>query len=487
MAMRVNRRTVNRTALLRGAARTSAALAVGVAAAAALLAGLLMPRPTLAVEPPSALVQPAESRQLRVCPGPLLELAGDVSDATSASSFGAAAVAISADPADAVVDQSPVDAPDNAAASADGGPIAISAEPGSVEVGMLAGAQAQRATAESVSGLAASACAEPAAESWLVAGATDVGRSGLLLLANPGLVASTVDVRVHGETGPVDAPGALGIVVPPGTQRVLSLAGLAPNVRSTVVHVTSAGAPIAASLQHTVVLGLDAAGVELSTPTALPAERQVIPGYTIVDGRGVDPQEDHAEGDDHPAIRLYAPGGGEVAATVRVLGEDGAEAGLVDVTLVDGQVSDVPLGVLAAGRYTLEVEADAPVVAAARSTVLRSGDDPIQADLAWHPATGPLLDRAAVAVPQAPSPVLHLANPGDEAITATVTVGGAEQQVAVEGGAAASVDLRPGERVVLEGVQGMHAGVTFGEAGAIAAMPVAPPGPLDAPVRVYPQ
>ncbi|WP_445965274.1 DUF5719 family protein [Agromyces sp. ZXT2-6] len=478
---------VNRKALLRGAGRTAAALAVAGAAAAALLAGMLVPRPTLAVEPPSALVQPAESRQLRVCPGPLLELAGDASDATSASSFGAASVAISADPADAVVDQSPIEAPDDAAASADGGPLAISAEPGAVEGGMLAGAQAQRASAESVSGLAAAACAEPAADSWLVAGATDVGRSGLVLLANPGLVASTVDVRVHGETGPVDAPGALGIVVPPGTQRVVSLAGLAPNIRSTVVHVTSTGAPIAAALQHSVVLGLDAAGVELSTPTALPAERQVIPGFTIVDGRGVDPQDDHAEGDDHPAIRLYAPGGGEVAATVRVIGADGTESGAVDVTLVDGQVSDVPLGVLAAGRYTLVVEADAPVVAAARSTVLRAGEDPIQADLAWHPATGPLLDRAAVAVPQAPSPVLHLVNPGDEAITATVLVGAAEQEVSIGGGGAASVDLRPGERVVLEGAQGLHAAVTFGEPEAIAAMPVAPPGPLDAPVRVYPQ
>ncbi|MEI5584921.1 MULTISPECIES: DUF5719 family protein [unclassified Agromyces] len=477
---------VNRKALLRGTGRAAAVLAVAGAAAAAVFGATQLALPTLAVEPPSALVQPAESSQLRVCPGPLLELAGDASDATAASSFGTAAVAIAADPADAVVEQAPIEAPDNAGAGADGGPLAISAEPGSVEGGMLAGAQAQQAAAESVSGLAAAACAEPAAESWLVAGATDVGRSGLVLLANPGLVASNVDVRVFGETGPIDAPGALGIVVPPGTQRVVSLAGLAPNVRSTVVHVTSTGAPVAAALQHSVVLGLDAAGVELSTPTALPADRQVIPGFTVADGRGVDPQEDHAEGDDHPAVRLYAPGGGEVAAVVRVLGEDGSETGRVDVTLVDGQVSDVPLGALTAGRHTLVVEADAPVVAAARATVLGTGDEATQADLAWHPATGPLLERAAVAVPQAPGPVLHLANPGEEATTATVVAGTDERELTLEGGAAASVDLQPGERVVLEDVQGLHAGLTFGEPQAIAAMPVAPPGPLDAPVRVYP-
>lgn len=478
---------VNRKALLRGTGRTAVAVAVAAAAAGAVVAGMLVTLPSQAVEPPSALVQPAESRQLRVCPGPLLELAGDSADATSTSSVGTAAVAIAADPADAVVDQSPVEAPDNTAADVDGGPVAISAEPGTVAGGMLAGAQAQRASAESLSGLAAAACAEPAAESWLVAGATDVGRSGLVLLANPGQVASTVDVRVIGETGAVEAPGALGIVVAPGTQRVVSLAGLAPNVRSTVVHVTSAGSPIAASLQHSVVIGLDAAGVELSTPTALPAERQVIPGFTVVDARGVDPQEDHAEGDEHPAVRLYAPGGGEVAAVVRVLDAAGSEVGLVDVSLVDGQVSDVPLGTLAAGRYTVVVEADAPVVAAARSTVQRAGNAPVMADLAWHAATGPLLERAAVAVPQAPSPVLHLANPGAEPVTATVIAGASERELTLEGGTASSLEVQPGERVVLEDVQGLHASLTFGEPEAIAAMPVTPPGPLDAPVRVYPQ
>lgn len=478
---------VNRRVILTGAGRTAAAIAVAAAAGAALLGGMLAPRPTVVVDPPSALVQPAESRQLRVCPGPLLELAGDTADATAASSFGTAAVAISADPADAVVDQAPVEAPENAGAAADGGPVAISAEPGTVAGGMLAGAQAQQASAESVSGLATAACAEPAAESWLLAGATDVGRSGLVLLANPGLVSSTVDVRVHGETGAVDAPGGLGIVVPPGTQRVVSLAGLAPNVRSTAVHVTSTGGPIAAALQHSVVVGLDAAGVELSTPTASPAERQVIPGFTVVDGRGVDPQDDHAEGDDHSAIRLYAPGGGEVSASVRILGEDGVEQGMVDVTLVDGQVSDVPLGVLESGAYTLVVEADAPVVAAARSTVLRDDDAAVLADLAWHTATGPLLERAAVAVPQAPSPVLHLVNPGDGDVAATVIAGTTERAVTIGAGAAASVDLQPGERVVLEGVEGLHAGIAFGGGDEISAMPVAPPGPLDAPVRVFPQ
>ena len=127
------------------------------------------------------------------------------------------------------------------------------------------------------------------------------------------------------------------------------------------------------------------------------------------------------------------------------------------------------------------------MVAAARSTVLRDDDAAVLADLAWHTATGPLLERAAVAVPQAPSPVLHLVNPGDGDVAATVIAGTTERAVTIGAGAAASVDLQPGERVVLEGVEGLHAGIAFGGGDEISAMPVAPPGPLDAPVRVFPQ
>lgn len=475
-----------RRELLVGLGRGAAVLAAVAAAAGLLIAAAVVPLPGVEAEPPSTVVQPAESRQLRVCPGPLLALAEDAAEATAATSFGAAPIAIAADPADAIVEQAPVEAPDNPGAAADGGPVAIAAEPGAVDAGLLAGAQSQAADTTSVRGFAASACAEPSSESWLVAGATDVGRSGLVLLANPGPVASTVDVRVLGESGPVEAPGALGVVVPPGTQRVISLAGLAPNVRSTVVHVTSTGGPVAAALQHSVVLGLEPAGVELSTSAAPPATALAIPGFVVADRRGVAPQEDHAEGDDHPAVRLLATEL-DTVAVVEVRDGDGATVSRIDAELVAGRAVDVPVGVVDPGAYTVLVTADAPVVAAARATVLGDGDDPIVADLSWSAATAPLLDRATVAVPPGPDPVLHLANPGDAEVVATVSVDGAEREVTVPPGGAASVDLAPDARVVLDGVEGLHGSVSYRGDAELSSMPVAPPGPLDAPVRVYPQ
>ncbi|MFE5672458.1 DUF5719 family protein [Agromyces sp. NPDC056523] len=478
--MRIRRELL--VGLGRGAAVVGAvAIAAGVVAAA-----VVAQLPVVEAEAPSVVVQPAESRQLRVCPGPLLELAEDAADATTASSFGAAPVAIAADPADALVEQAPVEAPDNPASATDGGPISIAAEPGAVDAGLLAGAQSQAADTTSIRGFAAASCTEPASESWLVAGATDVGRSGLVLIANPGAVSSTVDVRVLGEAGPIDAPGAVGVVVPPGTQRVISLAGLAPNVRSTVVHVTSTGGPVAAALQHSVVLGLEPAGVELSGPAATPATAQVIPGVVIVDRRGVAPQEDHAEGDDHPAVRLLAPDL-DTVATIELIGEDGAVESAIEAELVAGRTLDVPLGTVDPGSYTVLVTADAPVVAAARATVLGDGEDAIVADLSWTTSTAPLLDGATVAVPPGPDPVLHVANPGDGDATVTVQVDGAEREVTVPAGGAASVDLAPDARVVLTGVEGLHATVSFSGDAELSSMPVSPPGPLDAPVRVYPQ
>ncbi|MGR0320220.1 DUF5719 family protein [Agromyces sp. ZXT2-3] len=473
--------------MIRGVALGAAVLAVGGLAAGAVFAASALPLPEFVAEPPSTDVQPAESRQLQVCPGPLLSLADDSSSAAAARSVGSADLAIASDPQDAAIDQVMIDAPDDAAAGANGGPTAISAEPGTVLAGMLAGAQSQEADSESLRGLAAAACVEPSADSWLVAGATDVGRSGLVLLSNPGEVSSTVDVRVVGETGTVEAPSGLGIVVPPASQRIVSLAGLAPNVRAPVVHVTSTGAPIAAALQHSVVLGLDPAGVELSTPAAAPATRQVVPGVVVSGEGGVAPDDDHAEGDDFPALRLYAPDAAEAAAVVEIRDDAGTVVSEVEVTLAPGQVPDLPLGTLDPGAYTLVVDADAPIVASARSTVLTEGDDPILADLAWSVATGALLERAAVAIPDGPGATLRLANPEEADVTATVTADGEERSVTVPAGGAASVAVQAGDRVILDGVEGLHGAVTFGGDERIAAMPIAPPGPLASPVRVFPQ
>src|SRR5918993_37831 len=473
--------------------RAAAVLIAAALGAATLAAAALVPWPEHRIAPPSLVVQPDESRQQRVCPGPLLTLANAAAGATTASSVGPADAVIAVQPQDATVNEVALAAPGNPDAGVDGTPVAIDTEPGAVDGGMLAGAQSQRVSTETLAGFAAAACTEAVADTWLVAGATDLGRTALVLLANPSAVASTVDVRVWGEAGPVEAPSALGIIVPPGTQRVLSLAGLAPNLRSPVVHVTSTGGAIAASLEHSAVNGLAPAGVELTGPTATPAQSQVIPGFLVMQSGGVDPADDHAEGDDFPAVRLFAPGDEPVDVSIGVQPESGSGGSTVDVALQPGQGSDVPLGVLDAGAYTIRLEADGAIVAAARATTGTAGESEAgaeaeaSADLAWSVATMPLLDEAMVAVAQGPSPMLHLSNPRAEDATVTVVVDGDEREITVPAGGAVSVQLDAPATAMLSGVDGLHGAVSYAGEDALAAFAVQPPGPLDSPIEVFPR
>ena len=229
-------------------ARLTAGLA-GIAAVVVAVGGLAIVSWSGSIAAtPSTLVTPVASDQVRVCPGPLLTLAEDSSQADTATSVGpfssaAAARSAEANGSDVPVESTTLSAVDNAQEGRDGAPLMLSVpvEPGATAAPLVSGAQSQTATSETLGGLAAAACTEASSDSWLVSGSTDIGRTSLVLLSNPTTVVASVDLAVYGETGQVDAPGSTGILVQPGSQRIVSLAGLAPNLRSPVVHVTEIG------------------------------------------------------------------------------------------------------------------------------------------------------------------------------------------------------------------------------------------------------
>lgn len=467
--------------LIRAGGRGLVILVAAAVGVTVLGAAAIVPWPEHRAEPLSRSIQPAESRTVRVCPGPMLEL-GD--DAESVSTLGSVRLVTATEPADADVEQLTLAPPRG---SEDDIAVSLATQPGGVDAGMLAGGQSQQLGTETAAGFVAAACAEPVAEAWLAGGTTELGRSTLLLLANPGDVPATVDVRVHSETGPVDAPSGLGLVVQPGAQRVVSIAGLAPAAASPVVQVTSSGGTVAASLEQTSIDVLTPSGAELIGATAPPAKRQTITGVVVQQSGGIAVDEDHAEGDAHPSLRLLATGTEPVEAAVSVVPETGGEGSVFDVVLQAGQVSDIPLGELAAGDYTVRIDGDGEFVAAAR-TATRVAEDELPSDFAWFPASLPLLDETLVAVPQGPGAKLHLANPSDADVEASLVAESGEEAITVPAGAAVSTAMpASGGRVLITGGAGLQASVSFSGERQLAAFAVQPPGPLDSPILIYPR
>jgi len=467
--------------LLRAGGRGVAVLTAAALTVVAFGAAAVVPWPEHRAEPVARSIEPAESRTLRVCPGPMLELGAD---AESVSALGSAGLTIATQPEDAGAERVPLAPPRGTEEDV---AVALVTQPGSVGAGMLAGAQSQQLTTETAAGFLAASCAEPVAEAWLAGGSTELGRSTLLLLANPGEVTATVDVRVHSETGAVDAPAGLGLVVQPGAQRVVSIAGLAPGAASPVVHVTSTGGTVAATLEQTAIDVLTPTGADLIGTTAPPAKRQTITGVVVPQSGGIAVDEDHPEGDAHPSLRLLAPGDDPVEAAVSVVPESGGEGAVFDVVLQPGQVSDIPLGALAAGEYTVRLDADGEFVAAARTATVKSGEE-LPSDFAWFPASLPLLPETLISVPRGPGAKLHFANLGDADVEATVTTDGGEQLVSVPAGGAASVPMTGnGGRAFVTADAGLFASVSFAGDRQLAGFAVQPPGPLDSPIVVYPR
>ena len=230
---------------------------------------------------PTVTVTPVPSDQVRVCPGALLRLGDEIGPECRHPLVARHPVGDA--PASAPswrVSRSPSATPAPEAARARRTSSRIAA---CRRVRPWPGRSRRQVDAQDYTGFAAAACAEPSGSIWLVGGSTAVGRTTLLTLANPSPVDATVGSHhPESETARSSAPGMSGIEVQAGAQRVISLAGFAPDVASPVVHVDARGGQVVASLQQSIVRGLDAGGVDLVDAGADPATHLVIPGVRIL-------------------------------------------------------------------------------------------------------------------------------------------------------------------------------------------------------------
>ncbi|WP_353988398.1 DUF5719 family protein [Ruicaihuangia caeni] len=474
---------------------------VAIAVAAATIgAASFLPLPHVQAEPSEADVRPVGSAQSRTCPGGLLRL-GDESghDANALDTVGAAQLT-STGPLEAVAIDS----------TAGGETPSLVTQPG-VGAAEVSAAQSQHADSDAVRGFAASDCAAPASDVWIVGGASTVGRTGVLIVTNPTEVAATVDISLFGASGPIAAPGATGIVISPRAQRLVPLAAFAPDEESPVVRVQSRGGGITATLQQTTERGIVADGADW-VASALPGERLTIPGVTVRASALVRQHLATAGfADLATVLRLMTVGDEPVTATVGIAPvSTGGVGRSLESELEPGVVTEVPLTELEDGDYVVRIESDAPLVAGVRvSTVSAaatgspgsSGSADAGAsragDFMWLAAAPRLVEPTQFSVPAGPAPRLHLSNSSTSPATVTLErVGADTQTVEIAAGGAAVMPLAPvsAYRISIDGASDaagddpkspqLHAAVVFAGDRALAAYPVAAAAAAEPRVRV---
>jgi Family of unknown function (DUF5719) len=457
---------------------------VTLAVAALVVGGVaLIDPPTVTSTRAPVSGTPSATAQQRVCVGSGYLLGTDTAAAGAATQVGGVTPVVGTAAGD--LTRTAVATPDDASAKPAGAPLLLTtvAAPARADIALLAGAQSQTLRADDASGFLASACGVATGDSWLVGGSTAAGSTTLLLLVNPTGVESTATVTVYGEKGAISGSGASAVVVPAGSQKVVSLAGIAPDVTATAVHVESRGGGIRATLQQTDVSGIDALGADLVAPEAATAADLVIPGMRVADVKSGGNASDSAV--PKPRVRVVVPGDDAATVTVTATNErTGRVAVTKTLTLTGGLTGETALSSLPAGSYTVRVHADQPVAASARSDVAGGGAQ----DFAWYAAAASLTGTVGVAIAAGPSPQLHVADTGDTAQTLTVTGSdGTTKTVRVPAGGSAVLAVKASATYTVSGGTGVALAVSYLSGSTAAGYTIDAPVALGGAVAVVPR
>lgn len=461
---------------LQTALRIAGGAAVLAVCGGALAVVVLAPWPGVQRDPVQVTARPEPDTTVVACAGPLVAAGqGDASAATFVDAAGSEVVVAAAAPA--VSDAAAIAAPDVIGGA---GAASFSAAPVDRIRAELAASGSSRVQSAELSGFAASACVPPQLESWLVGGSAATGAADVLVLANPGDVASSVDVTIYGGTGAQQPAAGVDIVVPAGSQRVVPIASLGLGEQLPVLRVTAGEAPVSAWLQTSIIRTLDPGGVDQVDAAAVPAQSQTIPAVSVVRAPG-----EAGATDITTILRMLAPSApGAATVTVTRVGAS-APARTDAVTLEAGVPLELELGGLDVGTYTVRVDADVPVTAAVWETSgFAAGDD-----FAWYPAASRLNVPSLVAVADGPGGTLTIAAGARDAVVEVAAGAGAaaSETVTVAAGTAASIAVDAGETYRLVGdTDDFSAALTYQGDGALASVPVLPGDAAAEPIVVVP-
>ena len=487
---------------------------------------LLVPLPQLEGYAPTFKVNPLPSAQSIICPGPLLQVNSDKSTTLSYLSNGIPVVAT--DSTSTQQSTTTLAMPENKAPASLGAPtlITVPAVKGATEQPLIAGTQLQVGAGESLGGLATVNCAEPSNDMWLVGGATDVGRTTLLVIENPTEVYSTAKLEIFGEKGPVAMLKSDGIQVPPRTQRIISLAGYARDVVAPVVHVSSSGGALLATLQQSVTRTLVPSGVEWVNPSAAASTTQVMTGVYI-SGNAGDGENGAVMSDLESTIRVLVPGTEAAEVKIKAISLAG------DVTELSApmnaqQVIQFPFLGLQEGMYTVVVSANRPIVAGVRSVIAAGVQNPVLSttpiapatpaptatasassspsaspstapaapaaptatggDFAWFTSGNFLTPSLLLPVPNGPNPMVSFYNPFDWDVTVTLSARNQQDiRVQVAPGKMSTAKLTGGVNYTVKGTDGLIGQLTYIGGGQGSGMTLSPANALGSAIYVYPR
>ena len=482
---------------------SAAAVALGIAAL------VTLPLPEYVGTAPALSIAPVPAVQQRVCPGPLVEVSPQSTEDISFYSTGQAQY--SEESSEKNFDTSWLDALDNQNDSLSAAPKVISVPPtsDSEAAPLLAGNQVEQAATEALSGLAAAACTEPANDLWLVGGSTEIGRTTLVTLANPTDVTSTVTIEVFSEKGYIDAVSSEGIIVMPGEQRIVSLAGYAPDAIAPVVRVMSNGGQVLANLQQSVTRTLMPSGVEWVAPGSGLATQQIIPGVFVAGQAEHDRSEvGNVVSDLEPAIRVLIPGEKDSKVNVTLLSSTGKTVEF-NATLKAKKVTQLPLAGVKDGTYTVILTAQEPLVAGIRTiqgadsatAVPTAPVDPAApvapvapgaaetgGDFTWVSSASFLTDQILIPVPAGPAPTVTFYNPANRTAEVTLSAQGKKDiTLKVKAGEMVTTPLVADAKYTAKGVEGLVGGLTFTGSGIGSAIALNPANVLGSSITVYPR
>ena len=440
---------------LRGGIRAvTGIVVVAVAASLAVLVGNA-PLPAVTRDPIAVQVDTRQSGERAVvCAGSFAQLGADPQEPGAAVPAGTASTVVAGTPSS----QSEL-ARERAGGTA---PTVLRAPVGEP----FAAAQTQAVSTPELRGLAAQACVEPANEQWLVGGTTAVGAATTLNLGNPSEKAATVELTVFDEDGQVDSAMTSGVLVPAGSERIVSLNGYAPGRERLAVRVVSTGAAVSASLGFGQVDGLQSYAVDAITRQLAPETRLVVPGVMNRLAADEGPTDaDHLEGSP-VLVRALAADGGSGRATVSALFGGGAEAEVLgEIELSGSAVGELEVPQWPAGALAVVIDSEVPIVGG----VMGAAAGNRMHDTAWFAPAPELPVDEPVAAPVVGGQLV-LVNDGDTEAAVRVGAGEAERSYRVPAGGALAVQTGRDSLIVSDAP--LHAGVSIASGGDIAGYPV---------------